>query len=275
MLELTEAVVLAKQLNESIRGKKVKNVIAAGSQHKFAWFYKDPQSYPGMLTGKIVGDSKNYGGHLEITVEDTVLLFSDGATLRYFETNEKRPLKHQLFIEFEDLSSLCVTIQMYGGIWCFPAGEFDNPYYLIAKEKPSPLSDRFDEAYFYQMINATGMDKLSAKAFLATEQRIPGLGNGVLQDILYYAGIHPKKKVKEFEEDEKRRLYHTLRTTLQEMIRLGGRDTEKDLFGNPGGYKTNASKNTVDQPCPSCGSLIKKEAYLGGSIYYCGGCQSM
>lgn|GEM_PF-2077218 len=30
------------------------------------------------------------------------------------------------------------------------------------------------------------------KAFLATEQRIPGLGNGVLQDILWTARIHPK-----------------------------------------------------------------------------------
>ena len=34
--------------------------------------------------------------------------------------------------------------------------------------------------------------KLTAKAFLATEQRIPGLGNGVLQDILWDAGIDPR-----------------------------------------------------------------------------------
>jgi formamidopyrimidine-DNA glycosylase len=43
---------------------------------------------------------------------------------------------------------------------------------------------------------------LSAKAFLATEQRIPGLGNGVLQDILFTAGIHPKRKMAAISEEE-------------------------------------------------------------------------
>lgn len=33
------------------------------------------------------------------------------------------------------------------------------------------------------------------KAFLAAEQRFPGIGNGVLQDILLESGIHPKRKI--------------------------------------------------------------------------------
>ncbi len=61
------------------------------------------------------------------------------------------------------------------------------------------------------------------------------------------------------------------------MIESGfvGRDTERDLFGNLGGYKTIMSKNTVDKPCPICNTTIKKEAYLGGSIYYCTSCQKL
>ena len=38
----------------------------------------------------------------------------------------------------------------------------------------------------------------SAKAFLATEQRIPGLGNGCLQDILFRAGLNPRKKLEDW-----------------------------------------------------------------------------
>jgi formamidopyrimidine-DNA glycosylase len=57
------------------------------------------------------------------------------------------------------------------------------------------------------------------------------------------------------------------------MKTQGGRDTENDLFDRPGEYKTKLSKNTVGQPCPICGTLIRKEAYLGGSIYYCAKCQ--
>ena len=44
----------------------------------------------------------------------------------------------------------------------------------------------------------------------------------------------------------------------------GGRDTERDLI---------LSKNTSGKPCSTCGDIIKKEAYLGGSIYYCPTCQ--
>ena len=57
------------------------------------------------------------------------------------------------------------------------------------------------------------------------------------------------------------------------MIDKGGRDTEKDIFGNEGGYKVLLSKNTFKSPCPKCGVVLKKETYLGGSIYYCPCCQ--
>jgi len=57
------------------------------------------------------------------------------------------------------------------------------------------------------------------------------------------------------------------------MTYLGGRDTERNFFGHNGGYKTLLSKNTVKTPCPNCGNLIVKEAYLGGAVYFCPSCQ--
>lgn len=201
------------------------------------------------------------------------MVFAEGINLRFHEVNEKRPQKHQLLIEFEDFSAITATVQMYGGLWCFPEGEFDNPYYLVAKAKPSPLSVEFSRDYFNSILDAPKAEKLSAKAILATEQRIPGLGNGVLQDILYNAGVHPKKKVGQLSESDKDRMYQSIKSTLAEMVVQGGRDTETDLFGCPGGYKTKVSKTTVDKPCPVCGTSIVKENYMGGSIYYCPGCQ--
>ena len=59
------------------------------------------------------------------------------------------------------------------------------------------------------------------------------------------------------------------------MTDLGGRDTEKDFFGNTGGYKTILSKNTVQNPCPDCGGAIFKEAYMGGAVYFCPVCQKL
>ena len=154
-------------------------------------------------------------------------------------------------------------------------GEFHNPYYDATKSKPSPLSDEFDRAYFDRLITSSDVQKLSAKAFLATEQRIPGLGNGVLQDVLFNAKIHPKKKVNTLSEKDKEVLFNSIKDILSVMASQGGRDTELDIFGHPGGYETILSKNTVNKPCHVCGTIIKKEAYMGGSIYFCERCQTL
>lgn len=275
MIEIPEAAVLANQINNIVFGKKIKNVVAAQSPHKFAWFYGDPADYNVLLSGKTIGRAESFGGYVEISAEDAVILFGEGVNLRFYGTDEKRPQKHQLLIEFEDLTAISASIQMYGGMWCFKRGSFDNPYYLNAKEKVSPLSESFDREYFNNIISAADTLRLSTKALLATEQRIPGLGNGVLQDILFNAKVHPKKKITSFTESDKEALFNSIKTTLKEMLLKGGRDTEKDLFGNPGGYISKLSRNTVGRKCDECTGTIKKVSYLGGSIYYCTECQKL
>jgi formamidopyrimidine-DNA glycosylase len=275
MIELPESIALASQLSATVRGKRITNVTAALTPHKFAWYHGDPQKYHELLSGKVIKKAAGIGSMVEIFAEDAVMLFGDGIGLRYHNENEQKPLKHQMLVEFEDSSALSAVVQMYGGLMCFHSGEMDNKYYKIAKEKPSPLSDQFDKKYFDEMLSYQDMQKLSTKAFLATEQRIPGLGNGVLQDILYIAGIHPKRKINTLRDEDKERLFKSIKETLAEMAFKGGRDTEKDLFGCPGGYMTCLSKNTVDRPCPICGGTIRKESYMGGSIYYCEGCQKI
>ena len=275
MIELPEAAVLASQLIGAVRGKRIAGVIAAASPHKFAWFHGDPARYSALLCGKKICSAASFGGFVEIEAGDMRLVFSEGVALRFHRPVEDRPGKHQLLVEFDDSSALSGCVQMYGGLLAFKAGTCDNRYYAIAKAAPSPLCDGFDREYFESLLCATAAEKLSAKAFLATEQRIPGLGNGVLQDILHKAMLHPKRKIGTLSAKERVALLLAIKTTLAEMTRKGGRDTEKDLHGNAGGYRTVLSKNTVDQPCPKCGSRIAKEAYLGGAIYYCPGCQKL
>jgi formamidopyrimidine-DNA glycosylase len=272
MIELPEAAVLAKQIDDTLAGKRIRNVIAAQTPHKLAWYFGDPQEYGGLLTGKTVSKATAHGGMVEITADNAKLLFSDGVNLRHYGPGDKLPGKHQLLLEFDDGSFLVGWVQMYGGLSAFPEGENDNKYYLVARERPSPLSDDFDEAYFESLVNDAAT-KLSLKAFLATEQRIPGLGNGVLQDILFNAKMHPKTKMGALSRTDRRSLFNSIKNTLSEMTVKGGRDTESDLFGRRGGYRTKLCKNSAGRPCPICGTLIKKEAYLGGSIYYCPGCQ--
>ena len=279
MLEIPEAVAISRQLNETVTGKQITEVIAAGSPHKLAWYFGEPTAYDALLRGHVIGKTSAYGGRVEIATKDAdglppaVLHFGDGAVLRYYEAGEKRPAKHQLMIIFDDGSALVGTIAMYGGLWAFPVGAMDgNVYYTAAKKSISPLSDAFDYAFFQTLFDVKSL-KMSAKAFLATEQRIPGLGNGVLQDILLNAKIHPKKKMNTLTDEQQRRIFDSVKSTLAAMADGGGRDTERDLFGAQGGYKTKLSKNNTALICPDCSGTVKKEAYMGGSVYFCENCQ--
>lgn len=275
MLELPEAAVMAKQISAELKGKTIVNVYANSSPHKFAWFHGDPLEYGALLRGKTIEGAAPHGGMVEIKGGEARLVFGDGVNLRYFPAGEKLPAKHQLRVEFADACSLVGSVQMYGGLWAFLKGEFDNPYYSVAREKPSPLGEKFDHAYFELLLAGEKLEVLSAKAFLATAQRIPGLGNGVLQDILWNARVHPKRKMADLSASELRAIFDSVKACLAAMAAGGGRDTERDLYGCPGGYRTVLSKNTLGQPCPACGTPVKKEAYMGGSIYFCPQCQPL
>lgn len=275
MIEIPEAFNLASQLRETISGKRITGVVVGQTPHGLAWYYGDQTKFSEVLMGKRIEGAVGHGGLVEISAGDARILFGDGVNIRYQGKAEERPAKHQLLLEFEDGASLSAAVQMYGGIGAFPNGSLDNPYYKVAKEWPSPLSREFDEEHFRSIASATGAEKLSLKALLATEQRIPGLGNGVLQDILFNARMHPKRKVGSMGEREVHALFVSVKETLASMAESGGRDTENDLFGDPGKYRTVLGKKTIEKPCPNCRGSITKESYMGGSVYYCRTCQKL
>lgn len=277
MIEAPEALHLCEQLNNTVMGKRITNVFTQFTPHKFAWFSGSPEDYTEWLTGKSIDHARSQGGMVEMTIGDKVLVLTDGVNLRYYEPGAKLPVKHQLLIGFEDESCLIASVRMYGGLMCYDKDATDgkpSDYYLIAKSKPQVMTNEFNKEYFLGLINAESAQKKSAKAFLATEQTIPGLGNGVLQDILYHTHIHPKKKIALLTDKEKDNLFYQIKETLNDIYRQGGRNTETDLFGVNGNYVASLSKDTAGEACPRCGETIVKENYLGGSIYYCRGCQT-
>lgn len=272
MIEIPESRTLAQQVAGMLSGRTITDVFNATHPHKFTWYSGDPADYRALLAGKAILSAEGHGAFVDMLLEDdTHIAVSDGVNLRYYPAGAEIPSRYQLLVTLDDEAFLVFTVAMYGGINAF-RGIFDNPYYLGALSKPSPLDGRFDAVCFDRLV-AGAKPNLSAKAFLATEQRIPGLGNGVLQDILFKARIHPKRKLATLGDRELENLYVVIKNVLREMTAAGGRDTEKDLFGNFGGYRVLLSKNTWREPCPVCGGALVKEAYLGGAVYYCPHCQ--
>ena len=270
MIELPEIHTISGQINDTIIGKTILKVTANATPHTFAWYTGDPLMYNERLAGKTVTASYprtayTNAGYTEIVCEDVLLAIS--TSIAYHDTDTDLPEKHHLLIDFTDGSHLSCTVHMWGAMYCFDISDITG--YL---KTPSPLEPEFDMNYFTGLFS--GMKLVTTvKGLLTTDQRIPGLGNGVLHDILFNAKIHPKLKIVQLTDNETEVLFNSIKSTLHTMTAKGGRDTEKDLFGSYGGYRTVLSSKTKRKPCPVCGNNIERETFLGGNIYYCPTCQ--
>ncbi len=270
MLELPEAITMATQLQNTVIGKTVSHVCPPTKEHKFCWYHGDIGEYNNKIQGQEIVLAEAFGIYTEITFQNGQrLCINDGVNVRLVK-KEEAGKAYQLMICFTDGDALVFTVAMYGGIVLY-SGNYDNEYYLKSRAAILLFSKEFKMVFRELFENSK--NTLSVKAFLATEQRFPGIGNGVLQDILFNARLHPKRKIGTLSEEDKNRLFDQILITIRDMIEKGGRDTEKDLYGQAGGYKTIMSKIGVKNGCPICSGEITKEAYLGGSVYYCKNCQ--
>lgn len=274
MIELPEARTIAKDLRKEIIGKTIVDVAGNYTDHKFTFYYRDPNKYKEYLLHKKVTKINDRNYYVEIEIDNFILLMRDGANIRYYDKRRDIPAKSKLLIEFDDGTCLNITTSMYSFISVFDKeeGMKDDKYYNLELNGIGVFDNQFTYPYFKSLIN-DNTNKLSIKAFLATEQRIPGIGNGVVQDIMFNARLHPKRKVGTLNNDEISNLYHSIVDTLKRMVDANGRNTEKNIYNVPGGYQTILSNKTYKEKCKKCNSEIIKENYLGGSIYYCSKCQ--
>ncbi|MDD4237078.1 MAG: hypothetical protein PHT62_00785 [Desulfotomaculaceae bacterium] len=92
MLEIPESTTIARQLNETVRGKTIRRVVANASPHKFAFYHGDPADYDALITGQVVGDSFGIGAMVEIAAGNRRIVLGDGANLRYYDDSTKAPI---------------------------------------------------------------------------------------------------------------------------------------------------------------------------------------
>lgn len=268
MIEIPEAINLSKQIDYELKNKKIKHIIADHSHHNFAMYHGNPEDYPKIFTGKSIKGAHANNSNVIVTLSDGYeFMFNYGIHIRYY-TDDKLPKKHQLLIEFNDSTYVVCTVNMWGALAGYKSDSIDT-----SDTTAFLLSNQFDMNYLFKLLNSVDKTKHSIKSFLTTERRIPGFGNGILHDILFNAQIKPKRRLDSLNDDDIVKLYDKIKETLIEMTEKGGRDVEKDIYGKPGGYKTLLSRMTYGLPCQRCGGIIKKESYLGGSVYYCTDCQ--
>jgi formamidopyrimidine-DNA glycosylase len=292
-MSIAENQVISNQLQNAVVGKTIVKTVANQNPHSFVWFAAEPQfvfaapdishkeakKYDKLLTGRKIKNSDvhfgSYSTYNFLYIGDRALMFS--LPTRYYVAGEKQPKRHQLHLTFDDGSSLELCGSLGGMIYLFRVNKEGLAVDYLPPSFPSVLSKEFSQAFFLKFIRNTDLSKLqpakTVKCFLATKNRIPGLDNAILHEILWEARVNPKSVMAALGQNDYKRLYTAIKKVFPAVIKAGGRDTEKDIFGNFGGYVTKASRNTLGKPCGRCGEPIMKESYLGGVVYYCPSCQ--
>ncbi|NLD42100.1 MAG: endonuclease VIII [Chloroflexi bacterium] len=275
MIELPEAHTIAQQIEGTLGGKVIAAGLRGNTPHKFAFYSGTPEHYAEILAGKTVAGARAHGRCIVVDVEPgyALVLGEGGERILYHRDASTLPAKHHLLLSFTDGTHLSVSVQGWGAAQLVPRAELATRS-QAGPERVSPLSDAFTLQAFNGLWDRLAPDDTSSVKYLAiSKPGIWGLGNGYLQDVLFRAGLHPRRRALGLDADERRSLHEATVAVLREATALAGRDTERDLFNQPGGYTRVLDSTKVGTPCPVCGTPIEKTQYLGGACYFCPACQ--
>jgi formamidopyrimidine-DNA glycosylase len=235
MFELPELTTIARQMNEVLAGKTIVEGRLGNSPHKFVWYDRTHDEFASLTQGAVVGRARARGKWLFVDLEpDHVLRLGEwGGRILFHQPPAQEPPKYHLLLNFADGSRLSATTQMWGGVdLCERGHEREGKY--VQDMRVTPVEPGFTGEYFEALADPSGAGgKRTVKGLLTQEQLIPGLGNSIAQDIMFVAGLSPKRPIRALNGDELRRLYEAVVSVVRDVIAAGGRDDEVDLFGRP------------------------------------------
>ena len=270
MIELPEAVAMARQLDGELRGKRIVKATCGNTPHKWVFYRPSREVVIDKAPKHVVRQVTAHGSGVRLHLKPSAILVIEGfgGRLLLHDAGQALPKKHHLLLVFDDDAFLTLAVQGWGFVrWGAPRGPRGTAVSPIAKEFTQARLNRLLADY-------EKPDKGSIKLFFTNGNSIAGIGNGYLQDILFRARIHPRRKIADITAPERKALYRAIKTTMKQAIALDGRRVEKDIHGQPGRYKPLMDQFAKGKPCPECGTTIEKMNYLGGSCYVCPRCQT-
>ncbi len=109
------------------------------------------------------------------------------------------------------------------------------------------------------------------RVFLMDQTALSAIGNAYADEILFAARLHPKTGCHQLSADEVERLYRAVR----EVLAWGAGEVE--AAGEPLEVKVRGHlkvRGRHGQPCPVCGTPIRRAGVLGHDAFYCPRCQA-
>ena len=140
----------------------------------------------------------------------------------------------------------------------------------LAKLGPEPLAPEFTSEKLAQML--VKKKKSTIKSLLMDQHFLAGLGNIYAQEVLYLAGIDPRRKAGELSIAEIKKLWEKIRSVLELAVKHHGTTVENYVhIEGSGGFQRYLTVYQQEK-CPK-GHLLKKLDLGGRGTSYCSVCQ--
>ena len=138
---------------------------------------------------------------------------------------------------------------------------------------PEPLEDGFDAGYLARKV---GSRRAQIKPLILDQKVVSGIGNIYVDEILYDARIHPRRKANTLSGEEWEALYGAIRENLAAGVEHRGTTVRlyRDVLDRPGEHQNYLRVfEKHGRPCPGCEGEVVREKVGGRPSHFCPACQ--
>lgn len=272
MPELPEVETVCRGLRAQILGRRIEGVEvrnAAVIHQNLA-----PEEFAARLRGRSICGVERRGKYILLVLDDGWLvchLRMTGKLLVCPQTQTPNKHTHLIFLLEGGLALHYNDVRRFGGFtWSDSDPRALAPLSALGLE---PLEEDFDAAYLYA--SARGR-KRPVKSHILDQGVVAGIGNIYADEILFRAGVRPKKSAARLTKAECAAIVRATKEILAEAICAGG-STIRDYVDSSmraGSFQlAHQVYGRAGKPCYSCGSILKSVTVGGRSSVYCPHCQ--
>ena len=261
MPELPEVETVVRTLAPKLTGRRILDATFS-SRHVVR------QKFPALLKrvrGQLVRSVERHGKFIVLTLDEGVLVVHLGMTGKLLLDAEPGPYARAVF-ELDQGLLVYDDIRHFGRIeWSaqLPA--------RAAALGPDALSISFED--FRKLLKTR---RSAIKPLLLNQRFLRGMGNIYTDEALFEARIHPRTIAASLSKERAGRLHRAMVDILTTAIRLKGSSISDyvDADGQRGSFQQQHQVyGHAGDPCPTCGTPIRRIVVGQRGTHYCPKCQ--
>ncbi len=141
---------------------------------------------------------------------------------------------------------------------------------------PEPLEDEFKRNGVEYLQETLSPRRAQIKPLLLDQKVVSGIGNIYVDEILYDARLHPRRKANTLSSEEGGRLHAAIIENLAAGVEHRGTTVRlyKDVLNRPGEHQNYLRVfEKQGRPCPGCEGKVVREKVGGRPTHFCPSCQ--